>query len=170
MKSSTFTSTKLEVVIDEKVVDLALMDAAVYDDIFTGSRAGWEIDKVHQIFLNRAEPDSIGLSSIGGFIHPVSAESPQGLYVELGKNGYLLNAPIAPGLMQPVAIQNHFIMEPEKAVRVRHMPCVLALDGEREVVVQEGQNAAIRLSLKGPKVIDIKATMAQAVKLGIFKA
>ena len=31
------------------------------------------------------------------------------------------------------------------------------------------QNAAIRLSLDGPKVIDIKSTMTQAVKLGVFK-
>jgi len=169
MESSIFTSTKLEVIIDEKVMDLALVDAAVYDDIFTGSRAVWEIDKVSQIFLNRAEPDSIGLSSIGGFIQPISAASPQGLYVELGKNGFLINAPIAPGLMQPVPIHDHFIMEPKKEVRVRHLPCVLALDGEREVVIQEGQNASVRLSLEGPKVIDIKAAMAQAVKKGVFK-
>ncbi len=168
-KSSIFTSTKLEVIIDEEVTDLALVDAAVYDDIFTGSRAVWEIDKVSQIFLNRAEPDSIGLSSIGGFIQPISAASPRGLYVELGKNGFLINAPIAPGLMQPVPIKEHFIMEPKKEVRVRHFPCVLALDGEREVVIQEGQNAAVRLSLEGPKVIDIKAAMAQAVKKGVFK-
>lgn len=168
-ESSIFTSTKLEVIIDEKVMDLALVDAAVYDDIFTGSRAVWEIDKVSQIFLNRAAPDSIGLSSIGGFIQPISAASPQGLYVELGKNGFLINAPIAPGLMQPVPIHDHFIMEPKKEVRIRYLPCVLALDGEREVVIQEGQDAAVRLSLDGPKVIDIKAAMAQAAKKGVFK-
>jgi len=51
--------TRLEVVVDGQPLDLALVDAVVYDDVFIGSRAVWDMSKVHTVFLNRAEPASI---------------------------------------------------------------------------------------------------------------
>ena len=47
-----------------KPADVALVDAAVCDERFIGSRAVWDMTKIKQLFLNRARPDSIGL-----FVH-----------------------------------------------------------------------------------------------------
>ena len=47
-------------------------------------------------------------------------------------------------------------------------PSVLALDGEREVEVHKGQEAAIRLGLAGPTVVDVTRTMNAAMKRGVF--
>ena len=66
LQEGGLSSTLLEVVMDGRAVDLALVDAVVYDDVFVGSRAVWDMDKVRQVFLNRAEPDSIGSLQLGG--------------------------------------------------------------------------------------------------------
>ncbi len=50
-KEGTFQSTRLEVIVDEKVVDIAVVDAVVSTDLFIGFRAIWKMDKIKQIFL-----------------------------------------------------------------------------------------------------------------------
>jgi len=168
VEESTFLSTKLEVVMDGKPVDLALVDAVVYDDLFVGSRAVWDMGKVRQIFLNRAEPDSIGLSSIGGLIHPIKAHEPFFLYLELGEKGRAVTAPVAPGVIQQVFIKAENVMKIDEEVAVRFSPCILALDGERELEVRRGQSAAIRLRGDGPRVVDVRRTMNAAMERKIL--
>jgi predicted polyphosphate/ATP-dependent NAD kinase len=164
----TFRSTMLEVVLDGRVVDLALVDAAVCDDLFVASRAVWDMTKVLQVFLNRAHPDGIGLSSIGGLVCPVNPQEPRGLCLDLGPNGQTVTAPVAPGVVQEVSIECARMMRVGEDVAVRSTPCVLALDGEREVEIRRNQRAAIRLSAEGPVVVDVKRTMHGAMKEGVF--
>ena len=168
LDESTFLSTKLEVLVNGEVVDLALVDVVVCDDLFVGSRAVWDMDKVRQIFLNRAEPDSIGLSSIGGLIHPIKAEEPLSLCLELGDGGRPVTAPVAPGMIKQVFIKGQKIMEMGDEVAVTVVPSILALDGEREVEIRPGQQAAIRLEKDGPVVVDVKQTMTAAMKSGML--
>jgi hypothetical protein len=47
-------------------------------------------------------------------------------------------------------------------------PSVLALDGEREVEIRQGQQATIRLGEAGPTVVDVTRTMKAAMKRNIF--
>jgi len=164
----SFSHTKLEVIIDGKMVDLALVDALVYDDIFVGSRAVWDMEKVQTIFLNRGEPENIGISSIGGLIHPVRPQDPLGLCLELGGNGRAVTAPVAPGMIRNVWISKQSIMQIGEEYRIRYAPSVLALDGEREVEVHQGQEAAIRLGIAGPTVVNVTRTMNAAMKRDIF--
>ena len=168
VEESTFLSTQLEVVLDGKVVDLALVDAVVYNDVFMASRAVWNMDKVRQIFLNRAKPDSIGLSSIGGLIHPIEAEEPQCLYLEIGRKGQPVTAPVAPGIIEKVFINTEKVMKMGEEVKIGFTPSVLALDGEREVEVRKGQYAAVRLGKGGPVVVDVGRTMSAAMKRKVF--
>jgi hypothetical protein len=53
-------------------------------------------------------------------------------------------------------------------IAVVDAPCVLALDGEREVEVPRGSRVSIRLSGAGPLVVNPRAAMLQAQKLGVF--
>ncbi len=168
LKESTFRSTRLEVVIDGRILDTALVDAAVYDDLFIGSRAVWDMQKVNQVFLNRAAPHSIGISAIGGVIHPVAAAAPEGLYLELGQAAASVVCPVAPGVIQTVSIKKRMVMHPRKEIRITSAPSVLALDGERELEIEPHQKASVRLVLKGPVVADVKKTMAAAVAKGVF--
>lgn len=170
LAESAVSHTRLEVILDGNMVDLALVDAVVYDDFFIGSRAVWDMHKVRMILLNRGEPENIGLSSIGGQIHPIRPEEPLGLCLELGENGMPVTAPIAPGVIREVLVSRRKVMQLDDNVDIRFAPSVLALDGEREVEVHKGQHAAIRLSKLGPKVIDVSRTMNAAMKRKIFSA
>lgn len=168
LEESSFLSTKLEVLLDGEVVDLAVVDAVVYDDVFVGSRAIWDMDKVRQVFLNRAEPASIGISSIGGLIHPISPEEPKGLCLEMGGNSRPVTAPVAPGMIKTVFVKNEHIMTLGEEVEVRSAPSVLALDGERELEIYPGMRVAVRLAERGPRVVDVRRTMVAAMKRGVL--
>ncbi len=160
--------TKLEVILDGEIVDLALVDAVVYDSIFVGSRAIWDMDRVRTIFLNRAEPESIGLSSIGAMVQPVGPTEPLGLYLELGDSGQTVTAPVAPGMISEVCVSTQSVMQVGQDYAIRFTPSVLALDGEREVEVHAGNDAAIRLNKTGPTVVDVTRAMNAAMQRKIL--
>jgi len=98
-EEGTFQSTRLEVVIEGEVVDIALVDAVVSTDMFIGSRAIWKTDKIGQVFLNRTSPASIGFSSIGGMLRTIAAKEPVGMYLKLVNIGLTVTAPFAPGII-----------------------------------------------------------------------
>ncbi len=168
LSESACTHTRLDVVVDGQPVDLALVDAVVYDDVFIGSRAVWDMSKVRTIFLNRAQPDNIGLSSIGGQVHPVSPDEPAGLCLDLGDCGRPVIAAVAPGMVRKVYLQNQQVMSMDEEIAIGLTPSVLALDGEREIEIRKGQRAAVRLCRKGPMVVDVARTMNAAMKRKIL--
>jgi len=168
LEECTFTSTKLEIKLDGKIVDLAVVDVAVCDDFFVASRAVWDMDKVRLVFLNRAEPASIGLSSIGGLLHPVGAEEPHCLCLELGGDGCFVMAPVAPGMIEKIHIREQRIMNVGEEIEIPIVPSILALDGEREVEVRSGQHAAIRLAKDGPVVVNVQRALHHAMKRKIL--
>jgi predicted polyphosphate/ATP-dependent NAD kinase len=61
LEEATLPTNRLEVLFDGQPGDLALVDIAVYDDVFVGSRAVWDMSKVREIFTARAAPHNIGL-------------------------------------------------------------------------------------------------------------
>ncbi len=167
-KDGAFTSTRLEVFVEGQLVDIAIVDAVICDDIFIGSRAVWKMDKIRQVFLNRARPACIGFSSIGGMIRIIAPEEPFGMHLKLGKNGQPITAPIAPGIVETVYVENMKVMAPGEEVDIIFKPSVVALDGEREVEIKRDQKATIRLSASGPLVVDVERTMAFAMKRKVF--
>lgn len=167
-KEGTFTSTRLEVIVEGQLADVAIIDAVVCDDIFIGTRAVWKMDKIRQVFLNRSSPASIGFSSIGGMLRSIAPDEPFSMVLELGKNGRSVTAPIAPGVVEIVSVENVQLMAPGEEVDIVFNPCVVALDGEREVEIKRGQKATIRLSTDGPLVVDVDRTLACAMQKKIF--
>ena len=167
LEECSFRSTKIEVLVDGEVKDLALVDVVVYDDIFTGSKAIWDVGKVSQVFLNRASADSIGLSSIGGQIHCIGPEEPRALYLELGEKGHLVVAAVAPGLIEKVFVRYQRVIETGEEIEIRSAPCVLGLDGERDFEVEPGKRTTLRVARDGPTVVDVSRTMRAAMKTGI---
>jgi predicted polyphosphate/ATP-dependent NAD kinase len=167
-KEGAFQSTCLEVVIECKVVDMALVDAVVSTDAFIGSRAIWKMDKVRQVFLNRTSPASIGFSSIGGMLRSIAPEEPAGMHLRIGNNGQPVTAPIAPGIIETVSVKDMQLMGAGESADINFIPSVVALDGEREVEIRKGQQAAIRLSVHGPLVVDVERTMIFAMERKIF--
>ncbi len=166
LEDCTFRSTRIEVLEDGEEKDIALVDVAVYDDLFTGSRAIWDMDKVSQIFLNRASADSIGLSAIGGQVRCIGPEEPRALYLELGKKGRRVVAAVAPGLIEKVFVRYQRVIEPGEEIEVGSAPCVLGLDGERDFEVSYGKRTTLRVTEDGPRVVDVSRAMRVAMQTG----
>ena len=169
IEDAAYHSTLLEVVVDGEPTDVALVDAAVCDERFIGSRAVWDMTKIKQVFLNRARPDSIGLSSIGGLLATLEPDEPRAMNIAIGPGGQQLTAPVAPGVMSMINIRDMSFIGPGDLALLTFTPCVMALDGERELEIPAGESAGVRIALNGPMVIEVKRTMNAAQKNGVFR-
>ncbi len=64
--------------------DIALVDAVVSSERCVGARALWKTENLVAAYLSFADPLAIGLSAIGGLLHPIGRHEPMGLALELG--------------------------------------------------------------------------------------
>ena len=76
------SSKVMNVYVDGELRDFALIDVALSKERFVASRAIWDMETVFEVFLTRAEPASIGLSSIGARLEEVSLADEGGLTKE----------------------------------------------------------------------------------------
>ncbi len=147
---------------DEIDDDLALVDLALINGMFTASRAVWDLSAVRELIVTCAEPASIGLSSVVAQVHPVMRHEPGGVHVKLGP-GRSVRAPIAPGLYADVEIGSVRLLTTSSEVLLSG-PGVLGFDGERDVVLNEAQQVHVTLASDGPWVIDPPAAMQAAAR------
>jgi len=154
--------------IDGERDDIALIDAVWLDEHFVGARAIWDARTLRFALLTRAEPASVGISSIGGLIRPVSDQDDHALLVEFGP-GQSVRAPIAPGLYQDVPVSGCRTAALGETITLEG-PGVLAFDGERERVLQRGQRAQLRVVRDGPRVVDVERTLQLAACRGLFRS
>lgn len=162
---------RLDISLNGQIVDAAFVDVAAVEGGFVGSKAVWDPESIRQIFVAQASPTSIGLSAVVGMLHPVGQHERFGAVLELSRNGGgpSVVAPIAPGLVPSIAYQDITVLQPGECYPVTSIrPLVLALDGEREHVLQGGEEAAVCLTMEGPWVIDVDAAMRRAVDAAFF--
>ncbi len=164
----TRPSLCLEVLRNGQMVDLALVDVAVCTDRFTGARAIWDPRAIVQVVSTHARSDVIGLSAIGGFLPDVKLAAREGLALWFGSGGEHVAAPLAPGLLAPVDVAAHRRVRVGDVVDVDATIGVLALDGEREIPLLAGEHVQVRLSDRGPRVVDVAAALRLAVTQGLF--
>jgi len=160
---------RLLVHVNGKLIDQALVEVALVRGGFVGSRAVWEEDSLRQIWVSQAQPVNIGLSSLVGMAHPVDPADPVGACATLAPASRPALAPIAPGVFAALGIKEIVDLHPGIAFPApEERPAVLALDGEREIVLHTGDRATVMLDLEGPWLVDVGQTMAQAAKMGAF--
>lgn len=158
----------VHVEIDGEDDDLALIDAVLLDERFVGARAIWDPAKIRTIVLTRAEPAAMGMSAIGGLLHPVTGDDEGGLAVDIGAGDTLLQAPIAPGLFRTIPIAAVRRLTGRETVEVEG-PGILAFDGERERMLKPGQAARLSVARTGPHVIDVAHVLRFAACNGLFR-
>ena len=144
--------------------DIALVDIAVARERFVGARALWRAADVTELFVTFANPGAVGLSSVAGLLQPLARGAGRGLHVRLADPAeaeLTLQVPLAPGLLAPVGVAGHRVIEMGEAIELAPGPGVLALDGEREIERRHAEPATVRLS-PGPLTIDVDAVMRKA--------
>jgi NAD+ kinase len=150
--------------------DLALVDVVVSSEPFVGARALWRTDHLHELFVTFADPEAIGMSAVAGLLRPVGRREPFGLRVTLDPAAATptLRAPIAPGLIEPVAVSSSGPLRPDEAVTVAHGGGVVALDGERELELRPGDRLTVTLRCDAFRSIDVPGCMRAAAVRGLF--
>jgi len=159
---------RLEIYRGSDLVDIALIDIVISEASFVGARAIWDVAGIHEIFLTRSGPSSIGFSSVGGYVCPLPAGCGKGLHILLGESTRKVKTPIAPGLICSLSIKSHHIFGPEEAIPITHVPSMVALDGEREVSIRKGDALTVRFNPKGPVVVDIDRVLREACERSLF--
>jgi len=152
--------------------DVALVDAVISSDRYVGARALWKTESLHAVYLTFADPEAIGLSAIGGLLQAVGRRDPHGLAVHLGSSTALhrhtLRAPIAPGMVRDVAISDWEPMTPDHPFQVALAAGIVALDGEREMPFEPGDQVQITLRNNAFPTVDVARCMQTAAREGLF--
>jgi predicted polyphosphate/ATP-dependent NAD kinase len=169
VKKFTYVAKQLEVYVDGQMAEIALIDVVVCTELFVGSRALWDPRRIQEIVLARAEPDCIGMSSIGGLLHPIGPRDAQGMFVRLGEGNTSVLAPVGPGLISRVDIQDYRLLSLGDEVVLEPAACTIAVDGERQIEVYHDQKVTVRLTNRGPLVVDVRRCLQGASRHGIFK-
>ncbi|HCI86748.1 MAG TPA: ATP-NAD kinase [Dehalococcoidia bacterium] len=156
-------SKRIDIYVDGNRQDDALVDAAVSTQMFVGARAVWDTNTLHSMFLTRAEPASIGLSSIGSRLKPVAIDDEHGLYMrfdgEPTENATTVRAPIAPGSVVDVEISDWRLITAGEKIPIELTPGTIALDGEREVELLPDSKIYAELAMNGPWVVDVQTAL-----------
>lgn len=158
----------ISVDIEGESSDRALIDAVLTSDRFVGSRALLDPSRLRALFLTRADPSGIGMTSIGGLIDPLSDDEDGGLLLEFGGGGFCVRAPIAPGRHEAIDVRSVRRVEMGECVEFDG-PGALAFDGERERILKPGQRAKLRIERDGPWVIDVDRVHLCAARAGWFR-
>ncbi len=163
----------MHVELDNGVHEIALIDLCVSSECWIGTRALWQPESLRELFVTVASPSCIGLSSIAGYLQPVSRFDDYGLKLVLAPPGeglYTVSVPIAPGLMEPVGIADLKVIRPGEKYAVETSRGTLAFDGERSVEFGPGNRPSVWLEMDGPLTVDIDRVMLKAAEERIFVA
>lgn len=137
--------------------DLALIDAVLVQQNFTGAMAVWHADDVDTMVLAVADPTRPGLSNLGGYMRPVAPQDDRALFIEMGEGpeARAVSAVLAPGLVEEFAVGHITEMGlGETIVMARDEGGSLALDGERTLVLRAGETVEIIVRRDGPYILD----------------
>jgi predicted polyphosphate/ATP-dependent NAD kinase len=148
----------IDVELDHGEAEQALVDIALVDESFTGSRAVWKGQSLLEMVAAIAERATVGLSSIASRVAPTTRHQPGGVHVTFG-DGERFRVPIAPGLFSEVEIASWRRLRANDFVEMSG-PGVLSFDGERDLVLASGRSALVTVSHDGLWVIDIEKVMS----------
>lgn len=159
---------RLDVYINNKLLDIALIDVVVTDDSFIGSKAVWKTHSIREVILVHARPAGIGFSALGGCLDPLPIDTKIGLHIVIGPGNKKVKIPIAPGLISWFPIASHRTFDPNENITIKNRTGVLVLDGEREIRLTAKDELSVRINLKGPLIIDSEKALTIAARKGLF--
>lgn len=164
----------MHVYVDGELRDIALIDVALSKERFVASKAIWDMETLFEVFLTRAEPASIGLSSIGARLESVSMTDEGGLRYSIadpeiaGSESWSVLAPVAPGVVPRVGISSWQRMADGERLTIETRDCTVALDGERAFSVNQSQLLEMEVKRNGPLLIDVSLALKVAAEQGLF--
>ena len=161
---------RITVRVNGKARDTALIDAVVSDDFYAGAKAIWDPERIRRIVVTRCHPATIGFSAVAGAYRIVEDTEDIGFAVELGAQGEGVLAPIAAGVLTPVHVSTSRTLALGEEYRfTAESRCMIALDGEREVRVQPGDEVSMTVERDGPWRVLPRKALQRAAELGMYR-
>lgn len=163
---------QIKVAINGKYQDLALIDIVLLKNDHIGSLLPFSENNLSQIFLTRAEPASVGMSPIGGFVMPCHEDDDFGVMVDCdGKAQYRVRVPLSPGLYGDVSLSKVEKLELGQSYRQSHNSIdsgILAFDGDRSITIEAGDEVEITIRRDGPWIIYPEKILQIAAQHGLL--
>ena len=145
----------LEVLLNGKPVDVAVIDVAILKTPYIGAKAIVDVDYLAYAVFSKGEPTDIGLASILGFLRPTPFESDLGYLVEFGEGGLKVRSVVMPGEFRDVSVRGFKPISIGEVVEIPRDRYTVALDGERELEVTKDDVVGVRLLHNGPLLINV---------------
>lgn len=172
VEEGAFRAKVIRVYLDDEHVDTAVVDVASTTYQYIGARAVWESSYINEVFAVLSAPYNIGLSTIPGVIREVTHNEDLALYVKLGREGLgkEYRVAVAPGRIMNVNIVEYREVKLNERITLDKEATLLALDGERELLMQHNNEVSVEAARDGPWIIDYKKTLQIASKRGFFES
>ncbi len=146
----------------ENQEEVALIDAVLLRNDYIGSLLPFAAENLDTLLLTRAEPASIGLSPIGGYLMPSGFEDDFGVLVHCNPGANRkVHVPISPGLHQDVGIESAERLPLGQSINISG-PGIIAADGDRIIKLEKEETANVKIIRDGPRVIEAERIMAHA--------
>lgn len=160
---------RIEIYKGGKMLDIALVDCVISKQTYIGSRAIWDPEDIQRVIVSRANPASIGFSTIVGVKKIISEDDDFGASINVNVGEFELVAPIAAGTMKEIRVDEPLI-HPLNEIFSMSMEYkgIMALDGERELPFKKGDIFEFKITRDGPYRVNIKKTIESAQLNGFF--
>jgi predicted polyphosphate/ATP-dependent NAD kinase len=160
---------RIEIYKDGKMVDIALVDCVISKQTYIGSRAIWNTEDIQRVIVSRANPASIGFSTIVGVKKIIGEEDDFGASINVNAGDNELVAPIAAGTMKEIRVDEPIVHPLEEMFSMTmDYKGIMALDGERELPFRKGDTFQFKITRDGPYRVNIKKTVESAQMNGFF--
>ena len=151
---------------------IALVDVAIVRGGWVGAHAIWDPDLLVEAVLARSDPAVPGLAGVAGMVCPLDGGEARGVHLRFARGGRSVIAPLGPGQFVPVHIGAWRTFGPGDILEIPEGreqgpgPMTLAFDGEREVTLEPGEAALLRLVVAGPRVLEAATLLRRAAGEG----
>jgi len=152
--------------------EIALVDVAIVAERYVGARALWHTKNFKELFVTFAETEVIGMSVIAGLLDPVDRTTPEGRHVRFDNSdnpACLLQAPIAPGVIETIGIESWGSLLPDTPYAVGPQQGSIAFDGERELSFSTDDRPTVTLRTDAFRTIDISACMRHGARTRLLR-
>ncbi|MFP4020134.1 MAG: ATP-NAD kinase family protein [Halanaerobium sp.] len=152
----------IEIIKDDKLIDIALIDAVIVNESYIGSRALWHTELIEEVFVTRSTSYDIGMVSIAGRLAEVKAKDDGGVFLKVGENENVVKAAISPGVIKNIPIAEWRMVKQEEIIDLPSKNGIIALDGERELVIKEDEKVSMKLSTSPVEFLEYRKVLRLA--------
>lgn len=161
---------RIEIFVNGKFSDIALVDAAITDLPYIGSRIVKEIEDIREVIVTRCSPDVIGFSAIIGNVAICEENDEFGYRMRMSEEGQTILTPASPGKLLEITYYEFEKMD----IGSEYICCpdydgTIALDGERTVSFRSGDKLKFVINRNAPYKINVKNTLRKAVENKFFQ-